>query len=182
MNQRITTATFIFLLGLTLLVPAATAQTIDGTVGVQGGRYGVGFASSWPSYGISGTLQMSETLTAEAIIGALGAVSHFGGRVWYRFNRNVNYDLYGYGAVGVYRYRSGYYFNGRGDRIRDTESVLGLGAGVGIEAGLQKLLDDENFLPLFINAEFGLALASFEYYNFSSFSFGAGIHYRFGQR
>lgn len=181
MNQRITTATFVFLLGLALLVPAATAQGIDGTVGVQGGRYGVGFASSWPSYGISGTLQMSETLTAEAIIGALGTVSHFGGRVWYRFNRNVNYDLYGYGAVGVYRYRYTN-FDRFGARIRDTESVLGLGAGVGIEAGLQKLLGDENFLPLFINAEFGLALASFEYYNFSSFSFGAGIHYRFGQR
>ncbi len=142
----------------------------DATVGVQGGRYGVGFASSWPAYGVSGTLQISETLTAEAVLGFLGAVSNFSGRAWYRFKRDPSYDLYGYGGAGVYRYG---YFGG-------TENVLGLGGGVGVEAGLQSLLDDEDLPPIFLNAEFGLAYANFDFYNFSSFTFGSGIHYRFG--
>ena len=155
------------------------APTDDQTVGVQGGRFGIGLASSWPAYGLSGTLQISETLTAEALLGALGTVTTFGGRLWYRFDPNPNYDLYGYGAVGVYRY--GYdTFDSSLNRTRGTESVLGLGAGAGIEAGLQRLFKDETFPPIFINAEVGLAFANFDYYNFSSFVFGTGIHYRFG--
>lgn len=148
-----------------------TVQESDLTVGVQGGRFGVGFASAWPAYGISGTLQVSEKLTAEAVVGLLGTVSNIGGRVWYRFKPDLSYDLYGYGGAGLYRYG---YFGG-------AESVLGLGAGVGIEAGLAKLFDDEEFPPIFVNAELGLAHASFRYYGgFSSLAFGAGIHYRFG--
>lgn len=149
----------------------AAADTLDTrTVGLQGGRFGLGVTSSWPAYGLSGTLQFSETLTAEALLGFFGTISNFGGRVWYRFKRDLDYDLYGYGAASLYRY----------DYVIDTESVLGLGGGAGIEAGLQRLLDDSDFPPIFINAEVGLAIASFEYYNFSTFIFGAGIHYRFG--
>ena len=140
------------------------------TVGVQGGRYGVGFASSWPAYGVSGTLQLSETLTAQAVLGFLGAVTNLSARGLYRFRRSPEYDIYAYGAVGAYRYG---YFAG-------TESVLGVGGGGGIEAGLQRLFDDEDFPPIFVNAEVGLGFANFEYYNFSAFVFGAGVHYRFG--
>ena len=146
------------------------------TVGVQGGRYGIGAASAWPAYGVSGTLQVSETLTAEAIIGFLGTISNFSARGWYRFTPGEKYDLYGYGSVGVLRYD--YRFRGAGD----TESVLGLGAGAGIEVSLAKLFDDEDFPPIFANAELGLSYANFDFYNFSTFSFGSGIHYRFGQR
>lgn len=140
------------------------------TVGMQGGRFGVGLASSWPSYGISGTMQISETLTGEVILGFLGAISNIGGRVWYRFKRDPSYDLYGYGSVGLLRY----------DYVVNTESVLGLGAGAGVEVGVGQLLDEEDFPPIFVNAEIGLAYANFDFYNFSSFTFGSGIHYRLG--
>lgn len=150
------------------------AQVGDETVGVQGGRFGVGLTSSWPAYGVSGTLQLNQKMTAEAVLGFFGTVSNFSGRLWYRFRRDVKYDLYGYGSAGVYRY--GYNVLGVGG----TENVLGLGGGAGIEAGLGKLFDDEDFPPIFVNAEVGLAFANFEYYNFSAFIFGAGIHYRFG--
>ncbi len=151
--------------------PRAAADSLDATtVGLQGGRFGLGVTSSWPAYGLSGTMQVSETLTAEALLGFLGTVTNFGGRVWYRFKRDVDYDLYGYGAASLYRY----------DYVIDTESVLGLGGGAGIEAGLQRLFDDADFPPIFVNAEVGLAFANFQYYNFSTFIFGAGIHYRFG--
>ena len=121
--------------------PAAAQESDLMTVGVQGGRYGVGLASAWPAYGVSGTLQVSETLTAEAIVGFLGAISNFSARGWYRFTPSEKYDLYGYGSVGVLRYD--YSFRGAGD----TESVLGLGAGAGIEVSLAKLFDDEDFPP-----------------------------------
>ena len=156
-------------------VHVAAAQDADlgsePTVGVQGGRYGVGFASSWPAYGASGTLQISETLTAQAVLGFLGVVNNFSVRGLYRFRRSPEYDFYGYGAVGAYRY--GYSLG--------TESVLGFGGGAGIEAGLQRLFDDEEFPPIFVNAELGLAVANFDNYSgFSLFVFGAGVHYRFG--
>lgn len=147
----------------------------EATVGVQGGRFGVGFTSSWPAYGLSGTMQVSESLTAEAVLGMLGTVSNFGGRLWYRFSRNPAYDLYGYGAASMYRY--GYNLGALG---RGSENVLGFGGGAGVEASLRTLFGDENFPPIFVNVEAGLAFANFEYYNFSSFTLGAGIHYRFG--
>lgn len=161
----------------------ATADPIpdnDSTVGVQGGRYGIGLASSWPAYGISGTIQVSETLTGEAVLGFFGAVSNFGGRIWYRFNRNETYDIYAYGGLGVYRYTG---FDSILLDLNRTESVLGVGLGAGVEAGLPKLFDDEDLPPIFLNAELGLALASFEYYTgFSTLSLGFGVHYRFGEK
>lgn len=159
--------------------PISTAPT-DTTVGMQGGKFGVGFASSWPAYGISGTYQVNPAVTAEAVIGLLGTVSNFGGRLWYRFNRNHNYDLYAYGAASIYRY--GYYSYDLGlNRRRESESVLGLGGGAGFEYGLRSLMNDQTMPPVFFNVELGIALASFEYYNFSSFVWGGGIHYRFGR-
>ncbi|MFK7847992.1 MAG: hypothetical protein AB8G77_22080 [Rhodothermales bacterium] len=152
----------------------------DSTVGVQGGRYGVGFGSSWPAYGLSGTIQISETITGEAILGFFGDVTNFGGRVWYRFNRSEKYDIYAYGGIGVYRYKG---FDSIFLDLGVSESVLGVGLGAGVESGLAKLFDDEEFPPIFVSAELGIALASFEYYGgFSTISLGFGIHYRFGKK
>ncbi|HEX7069522.1 MAG TPA: hypothetical protein VF190_01900 [Rhodothermales bacterium] len=174
---------------LTVLAGSASAQandpasplSSDATVGIQGGKYGVGFASSWPSYGLSGTLQLNETITAEALVGFLGTLSNFGGKVWYRFNRNTNYDLYGYGTVSMLRYKYTT-FDTQLRRIRETESVLGIGAGAGIEAGIQTLFKDDTLPPIFLNWEIGLSMASFDYFDYSAFIFGGGIHYRFGAR
>lgn len=151
----------------------APAETTIQTVGMQGGKYGVGMTSSWPVYGLSGTMQFNETITGEAVLGIFGALTSYGGRLWYRFDPNENYDFYGYGSLSILQYRYGRFGGG-------TESVMGLGAGAGVESSLQKIFDDEDFLPLFVNAELGLALANFDHYNFSSFVFGFGIRYRFG--
>jgi len=168
---------------LLLVVPPASAQdeaapnqdeqqSPDLTVGVQGGRFGVGTASSWPAYGLSGTYHVNEKVTAQAVLGFFGTVSSFSGRGWYRFKRDIKYDLYGYAGAGMYRY----------DYFAGNENVLGLGAGVGIEASLQKLFDDADFPPIFANSELGLSYANFEFYNFSALTFGFGIHYRFGSQ
>ncbi len=190
-RSRAAFATLTILL-LACIAPASFAQIAeqegsvsavdeDATVGLQGGKFGVGFASSWPSYGLSGTYQMSETLTAEAVVGFFGSIRSFGARGWYRFNRNTNYDLYGYGTINLYQYD--YTTVNAAFRVVDeTESVLGLGGGAGIEAGIQTLFKDRTLPPIFLNWEVGIAIASFDYYNFSSFVFGGGLHYRFGAR
>jgi hypothetical protein len=154
----------------------ATVQDANLTVGVQGGRFGVGTASSWPAYGLSGTYHVNEKVTAQAVLGFFGTVSSFSARGWYRFNRNEEYDLYGYATAGMYRYDYSTIL------ANDTESVLGLGAGVGIETSLGKLFDQEDFPPIFANTELGLTYASFDFYNFSALTFGFGIHYRFGNQ
>ena len=148
----------------------------DVTVGLQGGKYGVGFAASFPAFGVSGTYQISETLTAEAILGIFGVISNYSLRGWYRFNRNQKYDIYGYGGLSILQYRYRTFTNNR----RNTESVPGVGVGAGIEYGIQELFNDHDLPPLFFNLEFGLVLANFEHYSLSSMVFGSGIRYRFG--
>jgi hypothetical protein len=172
----------LLLFGLIFIaVQTVAAQGIEEpTIGSQGGRFGIGFASSWPAYGISGTMRISEAITGEAVLGFFGAISNFGGRAWYRFNRNQNYDLYGYGAVSLYRYGYTEFVGPTLSTRRATESVLGLGGGAGIESGIQTLFKDDSLPPIFLNWEIGIAMANFDRYNFSSFVYGGGIHYRFG--
>jgi hypothetical protein len=190
-DSRIPAPAFIAVALSVMLVMPASAQVTpqeasqdrvapDVPISMQGGRYGVGFASTWPAYGLSGTYQLNEAMTAEAILGAFGTISNFGGRLWYRFNLNPNYDLYGFGGAGILRY--GYtQFVSFSETRKSTENVLGLSAGLGLETGLQALFGDQNLPPLFFNWEVGLSYADFEYYNFSSFMFGGGVRYRFGQ-
>lgn len=180
-------AMFAVCLVLGLVSLPASAQSADGdtdgeTVGLQGGKFGVGFASSWPSYGLSGTLQVSETITAEVLLGFLGALTNVGGKAWYRFNRNEKYDLYGYGTVSMYRYDYSRFDANLMQIVDDTETVFGFGAGAGVEAGIRKLFGDDELPPIFLNWEIGLGIANFEFYDFSAFVFGGGIHYRFGSR
>ena len=162
---------------LLLMAPLASAQTvgtepIGSTVGMQGGKYGLGLTSSYPAYGLSGTLQLSEKITAEALLGFFGTVANLGARGWYRFKRHEKFDLYGYGAVGMYRY----------DYDIDTETVFGIGGGAGLEWSLQKVLGDDSLPPVFFNIDVGMAFASFEHYGgFSTLGFGGGAHYRFGR-
>ena len=155
---------------------AETAESEITPVGLQGGKFGVGTASSWPAYGLSGTYHFNEKVTGQAVLGFFGAISSFTARGWYRFNQNEGYDLYGYGSAGLYRHE--YRFRGFVD---ETETTLGIGAGVGIDVSLGHLFNADDFPPIFANSELGLTYANFDVYNFSVLSFGFGVHYRFGQ-
>ena len=145
----------------------------DGTtIGLQGGKYGVGFTSSWPAYGISGVYYANQKISIEAVLGFLGTVNTYSGRLWYRFTPGEKFDIYGVAGAGIYTY----------DYFLGNENVLGLQGGAGIESGIQALADDPELPAIFFNLELTLGYANFEFYNFSAISFGAGIHYRFGQR
>ncbi|MEZ4417907.1 MAG: hypothetical protein R3E10_19280 [Gemmatimonadota bacterium] len=141
----------------------------------QDSPYSIGFQSSWPSYGLSGRYDASDQIQLQAVVGALGEVTNFSGRVNYDFQDKEKYDVYGYGAVGMWRYA--YSILG----VSDAETTIGLGGGAGFEFDLQEAFspDDDSFPPLFWSLEAGFVLASFDNYNWSPFVFGGGIHYHF---
>jgi hypothetical protein len=156
----------------TVTLTMAAPGEADGQVAAdRTGRFGVGFQSSWPSYGISGIYDVSETVSAQAVVGAFGTVTNFSGRGIYRFMRDEVYNLYGFGTAGVWRY------NAPGL----DENVIGLGGGTGLELDWRRIFanNETNFPPIFSTIEIGIVHANFDFYNFSSFSMGGGIHYRF---
>jgi len=149
---------------LALAVPQRALAQYD-----SASPFGIGFQSAWPSYGISGLYDVNEQITVQAIIGALGTVTNFGGRGIYRFQIEPKYNLYGFGTVGLWRY----------DYTIDTESVVGFGGGAGVELDWRRILEDDSFPPLYTSLDLSFVLANFEYYNFSGISTGGGVHYRF---
>lgn len=153
-----------------LAIPGTAAAQVDESA-ESTSRFGIGFQSAWPSYGISGLYDISDRITAQAIVGAFGTVTNFGARGIYRFNLQDGYNIYGFGTAGLWSY----------DYIVDTESVIGAGGGVGIELDWRSLLSSEEsrFPPLFTSIDLGFVLANFDHYNFSGISFGGGLHYRF---
>lgn len=132
-------------------------------------QFGIGPGSAFLSFGISGTYDVNETITAEAIVGFLSSLTSIGGRVWYRFNRNEGYDLYGFGGVSFLR------FGGLFD-----ESAVGVSGGAGVEIGLPQVLDNPDFPPIFLNLDIGIGVTTFDVYDgFSALGGGGGIHFRF---
>lgn len=142
---------------------AATAKpTKDG--------FGVGFQSTWPSYGLSVKKEMSDTLTAQGTLGALGNFTSFGARGLYKFKKEPEYDIYGYGGLSYWSWDyDGYY---RGSR-NETFNAIGLGLGAGIEYDVAK--------EITVNGEIGFNLVNWDsaVSGFSSFGIGIGAHYWF---
>jgi hypothetical protein len=132
-------------------------------------KFGIGLQSAWPSYGISGLYDMSETVTLQAVIGALGTVTNFGGRAMYRFQTAPKYDLFAFGTVGLWRVAGSY-----------DESVVGAGGGAGIELDWASIFDDGEFPPLYSTIDIGFVAASWDAYaGWSGFTMGGSLHYRF---
>lgn len=135
--------------------------------------FSLGFQSSWPSYGISGRYEVNEKAMIQGVIGALGTVTNFSGRLLYDFQQKEQYDVYAHGTVGVWQWGGNVFF--------ESQTSVGFGGGVGVEFDLQELFspDDEDFPPLYWNIEIGAIIANFDNYNFSSFALGGGLHWAF---
>ncbi len=152
-------------------VPAmAHTENQDTTTQVhhESTRYGVGFQSTWPAWGISGMIDLNETLSAQAILGFFGNFNTVSGRGLYRFRQEDYWDLYGYGMIGYWRYNT---------RFITAENRLGVGAGAGIQYDWRTF--DPNLPPIFWNLELGVSFVNFDAYNFNMITFGTGVHYRF---
>ena len=129
----------------------------------------VGFQSSWPSYGISAKMDIKEKVAIQGVIGLLGTVNSYSVRGIYKFKQKQFYNLYGFGSVGLWTWDGGRYYG--------SESVFGIGGGAGVEYDLRGI--DRSFIPLFVNAEIDITIASFDNYSFSSTGLGLGLHYKF---
>lgn len=133
-------------------------------------KFGVGFQSSFPAYGISGSMDVNENITAQAIIGFFGSLKTYAGRGLYRFKKEQHWEMYGYGMIGAWNY--GF--------LGVSETVLGFGAGAGLEYDWRAFNPD--LPPLFWNIELGIGFVDFSdevNYNFSTLLIGIGVYYRF---
>jgi len=146
-----------------------TAQAADLPVQLERPKMGVGFQSSWPSYGVSGIYDMNQTMSAQAVLGLLGGWTTLSGRGLYRFTEHPVIDPYGYGMVGMWRYDSGF----------ADASAVSFGGGGGIDFDLRHFAPD--FPPLYLNMELGLSVVNLDLagYTGAIMAFGAGFHYRF---
>lgn len=137
-------------------------------------KYGIGFQSSFPAYGVSGMYNVNEKSSIQVVLGPFGYLKTFAGRVLYRFNRKTiphKYNVYGYGMLGFWSYTwHRWYAENR------TETVPGFGAGAGIEYFFNDFLPEVGW-----NLEIGLGFVDFKevHYTFSTFMFGIGAHYYF---
>lgn len=128
--------------------------------------FGVGLQSSWPSFGFSGTMDLDDSIAVQGVLGLFGRVSTFAGRGLYRFAREEMWSVYGYGSAGAISFRF----------LNETETSLGLGAGVGLEYDWRAW--QRKLPPIRWNIEIGLGYADLAYYDYTGFTFGAGLHYR----
>lgn len=166
--MRLTRTLSFAVVALALATPRLEAQ--------EASRFGIGFQSSWPAYGISGIYDVNDKVTAQVVLGAFGALTTISARGLYHFQKEQKHSLYGYGTAGLWRHSF------RGFGVSETENSPGLGAGAGVELNWREIIDDGDeptFPRLYSSLDLGFVAASFDHYNFSGFVIGGGLHYRF---
>lgn len=140
-------------------------------------KFGIGFQSAFPAWGISGMMDVSDEFSVQGILGAFGDLKTYAGRGIYRFEKKPNYNTYGYGMVGAWSYTG--FEIGSGFQLKETtETVMGFGAGVGIEYDWRVFAPE--LPPIMWNLEIGLGSVKFGNvdFSFSTLMVGAGAHYR----
>jgi len=157
-----TIAKKVMALSATIAMASTTQVTAndDMYIGVQG---------SYPSFGLSVKKDIGKDYAVQGVLGALGDVTQFSVRGIYKFQKEKDYNLYGYGAVGFWSWG--------GTKAFKSESNVGFGLGAGLEYDLRKVLG--NAVPLFWNIELGANIVSFDNYDFSTVGIGGGLHYKF---
>jgi hypothetical protein len=159
------------LLGLTAWAAPSAAQ--DSASESAESPFGIGFQSSWPAYGLSALWDVSDTFTAQGVIGAFGGLTTLSARGLYHFQREEKYSLYGFGTFGIWR-------NSYNDLDRsESETSPGFGGGAGVDLDWRSIIGDDEFPPLYSSIDLGFVAATFDHYDFSGLVFGVGLHYRF---
>lgn len=146
-------------------------------------RFGVGFQFTFPAFGLNLTADLSQRVAAQGIIGAFGDLRTYAGRGIYRFSRKPYSSAYGYGMLGAWSYK-GLEFVDEDDPwnwdLRETtETVFGMGAGVGVEYDWRGM--NRNLPAVAWNLEIGISRIDFQDvdFDFSALMIGTGAQYRF---
>ena len=167
---------FISMILVTMLISNNMfAQESDQT---EKGKFGIGFQSSFPVWGGSIMLNLSEQTSIQGMLGFFGDLKTYGGRFLYRFTNKQYSNTYGYGLLGAFSY-TGLKIGENYSLEKTKETVFGFGAGLGVEYSWQMWLPD--LPPIWWNLEIGFGSVKFEEvdYDFSAFMVGAGFHYYF---
>lgn len=156
---------------LALTLPAAAAQ------GSSDSPYSVGLQSSWPAYGLSAKMDLSDKMALQGVLGALGTLTTVSGRGYWYLDRQEKHAWYGFGTVGAWRWSDRYYVGG--DRFDDSETAIAFGGGAGVELDWRAILDSD-FPRLYTTLDLGLTVSTFDVYqNWSLIGLGVGLHYHF---
>jgi len=141
-------------------------------------KYAAGMQSSFPAWGISGKMKIDDKITAQAILGPMGSLGTYAARGLYTFKSEKEYDMYGFGMLGLFTYEGKTLNLITLQNEVTTEVGTGFGAGVGIEANWQHLAPE--MPPVYFSGEIGLGFINFDtLYSFNSIMIGAGVHYKF---
>jgi hypothetical protein len=142
------------------------------------GRVGIGFQTSFPAWGLSGVLDITDKLSVQGIFGVIGDFKTFAGRGIFRFKTEPYWNPYGYGTIGAWRY-TGWEIGDDWSLDETTEMATGFGGGLGLEYNWQAW--SSKLPPLWWNLELGFSTVEFEEvdFNFSALTVGAGVHFRF---
>lgn len=164
------------LLVVSLLV--VTVSAVSAGEGIERTRFGIGFQASFPAWGFSGVADLTDQVAVQGIFGFFGDLRTYAGRGLYRFSRKDYWNVYGYAAVGSFSY-TGLSIDDDWTWDEKTETVVGFGAGVGLEYDWRAW--SPNLPPMAFNLELGAGSVKFEEvdYNFSSMMIGVGLHFRF---
>ncbi|RIW13373.1 hypothetical protein D0X99_16495 [Algoriphagus lacus] len=142
-------------------------------------RFGVGFQSSFPSFGLSGKYDFTEKHSAQAVLGFSGPFTSIYGRYLYNFQEKGDsfvYKPYLLGQLGTYSYKYTT-FDDQGNPRSERENHIGFGVGAGIEFHVPEITD-----AVRLNIELGFNQVGFEFYDYSGFLIGIGGHYYFNTK
>ncbi len=154
-----------------LLVGAgvAGAQQVPQEEPLTRPRTGVGVQLTWPTYGLSGVMDLTDNLTVQGVVGPFWGLS-LTGRGIYRLTPLELFTPFAYGAVG---YSTGFVL---GTVSRGT---VHFGGGGGVDVDVRNFVPD--LPPIFVNLEAGLMFVPWPGGGGTStyFMLGPGVHYRF---
>jgi len=169
---------FILILIVVLLV-LSSPLTIQGKENTRG-KFGVGFQRvTWNSWGLSGMVDLTRTIAIEGLAGVAGDDQAYAVRGLFRFFNRRNYNIYGYGALGMLTIEEIGRVSGL-SLIYVEETGLVLGTGIGGEYDTGKIA--AGFFSVSLCVEIGFEnISQFEVIdgNYSSMTYSAGFHIRF---
>lgn len=139
---------------------------------------GIGFQTSFKTYGLSAKINITEKHTAQAFISLIGSISSYVGRYSYSFKQSGNLfkvKPYVFGQVGFYSFENSSVRNTITDMIsEESERALGYGVGGGIEYYVGVF--NNKFRASF---DIGYGKVNFAFTDFKSVFIGIGFHYHF---
>ncbi len=141
--------------------------------------FGVGGQATYPVAGVSLKFNIGDHAALQGIFGAFGLVSievkSLMARGLFRFNETRGVEPYLYAAIGVWTIKETGFLGALDPAATIEETFPGYGIGGGIEYESEKIPD----VALNFEIGYGSLRNKKSTFQFSSITYGAGIHYYF---